>query len=300
MKNRKKWLIIGMIAVVVIAVGTVGATRTNFFGLRKQKADEEVKQEVVRRGEFLVRVRESGNLRSFLEVDVRSNVEGEIIEILVDEGQKVEMEDPLLRIDDEQILEQKKQAEANLEARDAELKRAELQIEITEKQQDSNLAQARNSVLKAQATLDSFVATTQQRVTEAKTLVATTRNSLNQDIIGLKQAEIALGQAKLTLERAQTTVESAKISYETTESEHQRNKELFDKQLISKQTLEDSQKQLIIAKSNYDTSLKEVDSQRETIKSQEENIKAMEQAIERQAIDACPEIRKTLKPSKSL
>ena len=43
--------------------------------------------------------------------------------------------------------------------------------------------------------------------------------------------------------------------------------------------MEDSQRQLVIAKSNYETSLKEVDSQRETIKSQEENIKAMEQAI---------------------
>lgn len=279
MKNRKKWIIIGAIAVVVIAAGALGATRMNFsFG--QQKKDEEVKQEVVRRGEFLVRVRESGNLRSFLEVDVRSNVEGEIVEILVDEGQKVELGAPLLRIDDEQILEQKKQAEANLEARDAELKRAELQIQITEKQQDSNLAQAGNSVLKAQATLDSFIATTQQRITEAETLVATTRNSLNQDIIGLKQSEIALEQANLTLERAQTTVGSAKISYQTTESEHERNKELFEKQLISKQALEDSQKQLIIARSNYDTSLKEVDSQRETIKSQEENIKAREEAIE--------------------
>ena len=279
MRNRKKWIIIAVIALVVIAVGAIGATRMNFsFG--KKKKDEEVKQEVVRRGEFRVRVRESGNLRSFLEVDVRSNVEGEIVEIFVDEGQKVELGDSLLRIDDEQILEQKKQAQAYLEARDAELKRAELQINITEKQQDSNLAQALNSVLKARATLDSFVATTQQRITEAETLVATTLNSLNQDKIGLKQAEIALQQANLTLERAQTTVASAKISYETTESEHKRNKELFEKQLISKQTLEDSQKQLIVAKSNYDTSLKEVESQRETIKSQDENIKAMQQAIE--------------------
>ena len=279
MRNRKKWIIIGAITLVVIALGAIGATRMNFsFG--QQKKDEEVKQEVVRRGEFLVRVRESGNLRSFLEVDVRSNVEGEIVEIFVDEGQKVEVGDPLLRIDDEQILEQKKQAEAYLEARNAELKRAELQIQITEKQQDSSLAQAQNSVLKAQATLDSFVATTQQRTTEAETLVATTRNSLNQDIIGLKQAEIALEQAKLTLERTQTNVKSAKISYETAESEHERNKELFDKQLISKQALEDSQRQLIVAKSNYDTSLKEVESQRETIKSQDENIKAREQAIE--------------------
>ena len=279
MRNQKKWIIIAVIALAVIAVGAIGATRMNFsFG--KQKNDEEVKQEVVRRGEFLVRVRESGNLRSFLEVDVRSNVEGEIVEIFVDEGEKVELGAPLLRIDDEQISEQKKQAEANLDARDAELKRAELQIQITEKQKDSTLAQAQNSVLKARATLDSFVATTQQRTTEAETLVATTLNSLNQDIIGLKQADIGLEQAKLTLERAQTTVESAKISFETTESEHERNKELFAKQLISKQALENSQRQLIIAKSNYDTSLKEVESQRETIKSQDENIKAMAQAIE--------------------
>lgn len=279
MKNRKRWLIIGVAAIVVISLGAIGATRMNIsFGGKKEAS--EVKQEVVRRGEFLVRVRESGNLRSFIEVDVRSNVEGEIVEILVDEAEKVELGQPLLRIDEKQILEQKKQAEANLNARKAELERAQLRITITEKQQESSLAQARNSVLKAQATLDSFVANTQQRITEAETLVATTKNSLDQDNIALKQAEIALGQANLTLERAESSVESAKISYETTASEHERNKELYDKQLISKQALEDSQRQLVVAKSQYDTALKEVESQKETIKSQEENLNTRKKAIE--------------------
>ena len=279
MKNRKKWVIIGVVAVVVIAVGAIGATRMNFsFG--QDKKESETKQEVVRRGEFVVRVRESGNLRSFIEVDVRSNVEGEIVEILVDEGAKVEMDQPLLRIDEKQILEQKKQAEANFNARKAELKRAQLRITITEKQQESSLAQSQNSVLKAQATLDSFVANTQQRITEAETLVATTQNSLDQDNIALKQAKIALGQAKLTLERSQTNVESAKISFETAESEHKRNEELFDKKLISKKALEDSQRQLIVAKSQYDSAQKDVESQKETIKSQDENLNARETAIE--------------------
>lgn len=279
MKNRKKWLIIGGVAIVVIALGAIGATRMNIsFGGKKEET--EVKQEVVRRGEFLVRVRESGTLRSFIEVDVRSNVEGEIVEILVDEAEEVELDQPLLRIDEKQILEQKKQAEANLNARKAELERAQLRITITEKQQESSLAQAHNSVLKARATLDSFVANTQQRITEAETLVATTKNSLDQDNIALKQAEIGLGQAKLTLERAESSVTSAKVSYETTASEHDRNKELYDKQLISKQALEDSQRQLVVAKSQYDTALKEVESQKETIKSQEENLNARKKAIE--------------------
>ncbi len=279
MKNRKKWIIIGAIAIVVIAVGAIGATRMNVgFGQKKEKADD--KQEVVRRGEFLVRVRESGNLRSFLEVDVRSNVEGEIVDIFVDEGGKVELGDPLLQIDDEQILEQRTQAEANRDARKAQLQQAELQIQITEKQQESSLAQARNSVAVAQASLDSFVATTQQRITEAETQVATTKNSLTQDQIALKQARIALAQAKLTLQRTEGNVESAKISFETAESEYERNKELFDKKLVSKKTLEDSQRQLALAKSQYESSQKEVESQNETIKSQEENINAMNQAID--------------------
>ena len=279
MKNHKKWIIIGIVTVVVIAVGVIGATRMN-FGFGQKKEDAEVKQEIVRRGEFLVRVRESGNLRSFIEVDVRSNVEGEIIDIFVDEGQEVEIDQPLLRIDEKQILEQKKQAEANLNARKAELERAQLRITITEKQQESNLAQAQNSVLKAQATLDSFVANTQQRITEAETLVATTKNSLDQDNIARNQAEIALGQAKLTLERARSTVESAEISYETTKTEHQRNKELYAKELISKQALETSQRQLVVTKTQYDTALKEVESQQETIRSQDENLNARKKAIE--------------------
>ena len=201
MKNRKKWIIIGVAALVVIAAAAIGATRMNLTIGKQPKKDED-KIEVVRRGKFLVKVRESGYLRSFTEVDVRSNVEGEILEIFVKEGEVVEAGQPLLKIDEEQILEERKQAEANLDASVAQVKQAELRIKITEKEQASTLLQSANSVAKAKASLASFVANKQQRIADAETQVATTQNSLNQDEIDKRQSEISLAQAQLTLENA--------------------------------------------------------------------------------------------------
>ncbi len=279
MKNRRKWFIIGIVTLVVIVASAFGLTRVNImFGKKTENSEE--KHEIVRRGEFVVKVRESGNLRSFIEVDVRSNVEGEIRKIFVEAGELVELGQPLLQIDDKQILEQKKQAEANMEARSAELKQAELRIEIIDKQQTSSLFQAQNSVARAQATLTSFIANKHQRTSEAKTLVATTQNQLNQDNINLRQAEIALEQAKLSLARANATVKSSKISFETAEAEHKRNSDLYEKKLVSKRALEESQNQLANAASQYENTQKEGESQQQTINSQEENINAMKEAIE--------------------
>ncbi len=277
MKIGKKWFIISSVAIVVVVVGLIGATQIN-FGAKKN--DEEDKREVVRRGQFLVKVRESGTLRSLIEVDVRSNVEGEIVEIFVKEADPVQEGDPLLKIDDEQIREDMKQAEANRDARKAEYDQAELRIQIAEKRETSDLLQAKNAVAKSEAYLTSFAANRQQRITEAETLVATTQNLLNRDNISLKKEEIALTQAKLTLDRNKVNVQSAKITLETTESEHERNKELFDKELISQQALEESQRQLVLNRSQYETAQKQVESQQETIKSQDETINAMKEAIQ--------------------
>lgn len=277
MKIGKKVYIFGAIGIVVIALVVIGAARINNGN---KKDDEEDKREVVRRGKFVVKVQESGTIRSFIEVDVRSNVEGEIVEIYVEEGDFVQEGDPLLKIDDEQILEEMKQAEANRDARKAELDQSELRIQIAEKRETSEYLQSKNTVAKLEASLASFAVNRQQRINEAQTLVMTTTNLLNRDKISLKQAEIALTQAKLTLDRAKVSVESAKITLETTQAEHKRNQELYKKELISEQALEQSQKQLVLNQSQYETAQKEAESQQETIKSQEESINAMKEAIQ--------------------
>ena len=273
---RKKWVLISSIAIILIAAVVIGATRING---NNKKDDDEVEREVVHRAPFRVEIQESGSLRSRIEVDVRSNVEGEITEILIEEGDFVEEGEHLIRIDAKQILEDKRQAEAYRDARKAELEQANLRIKIADQREQSDLLQAQNSVAKTEASLQSFAVNRQQRINEAETLVATTQNLLNRDEISLKQAEISLTQANLTLDRAKAGVESSKISYQTTKSEHERNTELFEQELISKQTLEQSEKQLALTKTQYETSQKEVESQKETIKSQEESINAMREAI---------------------
>ena len=195
---------------------------------------QDEKKEVVRRGEFIVKVRESGNLEPLISVEVRSNVEGEIETLYIKEGDVVEKEQGLLKIDDEQVLEQKKQAEANRDARRAQLEQAALRIEMTEKQQESAITQAQNAVTAAKAALESLDANTRQRITEAETQISTTQNALQQDEISLRQSKIGREQANLTFQRAQAAEESAKVAYETAESELKRNQELFEKNLVSK------------------------------------------------------------------
>ena len=277
--NRKRTivLIISVLIVVLVAVVAFGATK--IFG-KKDKDDADEKKEVVRRGEFIVKVRESGNLESLISIEVRSNVEGEIEALYIKEGEFVEKGQPLLKIDDEQVLEQKKQAEANRDARRSQLEQAKLRIEMTEKQQESAITQAQNAVKVARAALESLDANTRQRITEAETQISTTQNQFQQDEIALRQSDIELQQAKLRKKRAQAAEESAKVAFETAESELKRNQGLFEKKLVSKRVLEEAEAARANALSQYETAQNDVESQTNAVESQQETIDVRGKALE--------------------
>ena len=277
--NRKRTivLIISVLIVALVTVVALGATK--IFG-KKDKDSADEKKEVVRRGEFIVKVRESGNLEPLISVDVRSNVEGEIETLYIKEGDVVEKEQPLLKIDDEQVREQEKQASANRDARKAQVEQATLRIKMTEKEQESAITQAQNAVEVARAALESLDANTRQRITEAETQISTTENQRQQDEIALRQSEIELQQAKLRRERAQAGEESAKVAYETAQSELKRNQELFEKNLVSKRVLEEAERGRANALSQHETAQKDVESQIKAVESQQETIDARKKALE--------------------
>ena len=236
--------------------------------------------EVVRYGRFVVKIRETGNLEPLVSVAVRSNVEGEIEKILVKEGDFVKKGQKLIRIDPQQIEEQKHQAEASRDALQASLDQAKLRIYLAEKQQDSTIVQTKNSVEVAQANLDSNQATSNQQTHQVKANIATTQNLLEQDHISLNQSEIALQQAEIQLQQYQSNSGSSKVNYDNAKAEYNRNKELFQKKFISKKSLEDAKARYATAASQYESTRKNVESQLRTVESQRQNIDARNRAIE--------------------
>lgn len=276
--NRKRTIVLIISVLILVAVVAIGATK--IFGKKDNKDNADEKKEVVRRGEFIVKVRESGNLESLISIDVRSNVEGEIETLYIKEGDFVERGQPLLKIDDEQVLEQKKQAEANRDARRSQLEQAKLRIEMTEKQQESAITQAQNAVEVAKAALESLDANTRQRITEAETQISTTQNQFQQDEIALRQSDIELQQARLRKKRAQAAEESAKVAFETAESELKRNQGLFEKKLVSKRVLEEAEAARANALSQYETAQNDVESQTNAVESQQETIDVRRKALE--------------------
>ena len=272
---KKVIIAAAVVLVLVVAIGWV------VLGRGGNGADPSLdkKIEVVERGDFQMRISATGNLEPLIDVEIKSNVEGEIIRLHVQNSDTVEKGQILLELDPELYEEGKKQAEADVAAAKAQVRQAELNIELKDERLDSQLTQADADLKIAQANLETTKATTITQVSQAETNVQTTRNSLAQDRIALDQAEIALAQAKITLSENEASLRSAKVSLDNAKSELDRNTELFDKGLVSKKALEDAQAQHATAEVQHENAQKRVDSQKQAITSQERTISTRETAI---------------------
>ncbi len=278
---KKVIIAAAVVLVLVVAIGWV------VIGRGKNGQDPALAQkiEVVERGDFQMRISATGNLEPLIDVEIKSNVEGEIVRLHVQNSDRVEKDQILLELDPELYEEGRKQAEADVAAAKAQVRQAELNIELKNERLDSELTQADAGLKIAQANLETTQAATTTQVSQAETNIQTTKNSLEQDQIALDQANIALAQANITLSEHEGSLRSAKVSLDNAKSELERNKELFDKGLVSKKALEDAQAQHASAEVQHENAEKRVESQKQTIVSQERTINTRETSIvTRQAI----------------
>lgn len=272
---KKLIITVGIIVILIGAVGWVVLSR----GKNGAATGPAQKIEVAKLGDFQIPIRATGNLEPLLDVEVKSNVEGEVVRLYVKDGDPVKEGDILVELDPEIYQEEQKQAKADVDAAAAQLMQAELNIELKKERLNSDLTQKEAAVKIAKANLETVKATTLTQVSNAETNLQATLNDLEKDKIALEQANIALEQAKLTLAEYETSLESAKVSLDTAKSEFDRNKSLYEGELVSKKALEDAESRYVSADSQYKNANKRVESQKKTIDSHERTILAQKTGI---------------------
>lgn len=258
MKKKIIITIIVVILVSVIVLIVVGRVR----GKSEKEPD---RFEVVRSGPFVVRLRETGNLEPLVRVEVRSNVEGEIEKLYVDEGVAVVKGQKLLKIDEKQIREEWNQAKANHSAAKAEMDRAVESIALSSDKLESDIQLAKNSLESAEANLEGSIARADQQKSQAQISIVNMESLLERDRIALKKIDLALEQAISTEKSAKTAIDNAK-------SELDRKKELHAKKFVSLRDVENAQLEYDSAQSRHESALKNIESQKENSESQIEGI----------------------------
>ncbi len=272
MRQRTAWL-----AAVCIAGLSVTAAGC---GGESEARSGQARAEAVRKAPFVVRVQESGRLEALIAVEVKSNVEGEILTLNVEDGDSVKAGDLLIEIDPKQVDEQVNQAAANYEASLAQLERAKEQTSVTRRRLDAELQQAIENVRSAQAGLESSKQSTIREVAQTETGISTSEDGLARDRIALNQAEITLQQYEINKNQLKTSLESAQLAYQNAQKELKRNEELYEKKYVSLSVLENAQERESSAKASLESAQRNLSNQEKAVESQRASIEAQKRVIQ--------------------
>ncbi len=248
--SRKKKIIIGAVAVVVLAViiiGSIFATRTD--------TPEVTVVKVETRKELRSTVTSSGEVRPIQYMNLTSEVQGRIEEIYVKEGDLVTKGQPLVRLDPNQLQSSTDAQLAAFQASQDEVRVSQSQVtaaqnNLAQSQQQYNVAQvavdsARQAVITAQADVDraqvevnaanreltrnqqlleSGVISRQiydeskDRVDNARASLNTAKSNLNAREIGVKDAQTRLAQQAVAVKDARRAVDTANLNVSSSQS----------------------------------------------------------------------------------
>ncbi len=173
-RNRK--IVLGVVVLVLFGIATATAIA------RSSERGVEIRVESVEARDLVATITATGQVRARLEVNISADVQGRVIELNVDEGDEVERNQVLLRIDPSQF-------EANLARARAALSQAEAQAA----QQRANLLQAEREVERLRS-LGDLVTT--QAVEEAVTRLEVQEALASSSLHGVEQARAGVDEAQ--------------------------------------------------------------------------------------------------------
>ena len=242
----KKFLIIALIIVLAIAAifirsatrqqsSDTGAVAATIKAVEVMKAP---------RGEIRSELQLSGTIEANSRVTVFPEVPGKIIQMDVDEGERVTKGQTLAVTEHAELALQVRQAEAALRAAETAFSQAQQLAEIRVTSQiDQAQAQLRSATVSLQQVEDLSQTRTTSQVEQAKAGLESLKANLEKIKRGARDED--LRQAEAALAGAKASLTNAKTNYE-------RNEQLFENGATSKQSFESTMTQLDIAKSQYE------------------------------------------------
>jgi len=194
----------------------------------------------------------SGKVAPEKTVNLPSEINGVVSNIYVSVGDKVNKGDKILEFDKSQLLIQKKQSEAGLEAARANL----AQLVKGASKEDIQTAEANYE--QAQVSLESA-----KKSLELIEEIYNDKTSLKQQLLNaemqyknaqkqLQSAEERVNQAEKALQQAEVGVRQAKNNLEQAKNDYERMQQLYNDEVISEKQLEGAKLQLDNAQTAYE------------------------------------------------
>jgi HlyD family secretion protein len=138
-KKSRKWLIWVLLAIMAIMMVLL------YFRAQSKPKGEEVTIEQVKKRTIKETVTASGKVFPEKEIKISSDVSGEIVKLLVEEGDSVVVGQILAKIDPEAYLSQVERAEAGLNSTRSQISISESQIQSSIAQKEQIVAQLENA-----------------------------------------------------------------------------------------------------------------------------------------------------------
>ena len=260
-----RWKVITIAAAVVLVAAVAVVIGRIVFATKDDAGSsdtQDIKTATVERGDIAVTIDATGTIKPLNIVEVSSKASGKILELKVDAGDYVQKDDIIAVIETTYVQISLEQAQADLQSAEARLQQAEIDIELQREQSAIQIRQAQESLAEAQQRLIQLKEDIRlEKIANERERVMDAENSLN--IANIRYKLLTSDEVRdENKRRARATLEQDKANLDLVTAEHERNKTLYEKELISQAALESSQAQLKSAQARH--------------RSSEENVKLVE------------------------
>ena len=251
-----KWKIITIAGVVVLVVAVAVVVGRIVFATKDEAGSsnaQAIKTATVERGDIAVTIDATGTIKPLNIVEVSSKASGKILELKVDAGDYVQKDDIIAIIETTYVQISLEQAQADLQSAEARLEQAEIDIQLQREQSDIQIRQSQESLAEAQQRLIQLKEDIRLEKIANQRGVMDAENSLK--IANIRYKLLTSDEVRdENKQRAQASLEQDKANLDLVTAEHERNKKLYEKELISQAALEASQAQLKSAEARHRSS----------------------------------------------